>query len=57
MIFIPCRDGVSHAESEWAEPAHVAAGAQVLSDVLAELLAQPTAMAALEPAAASFPTA
>ncbi|GGF61210.1 Zn-dependent hydrolase [Azorhizobium oxalatiphilum] len=39
MIFIPCRDGISHAESEWAEPAHVAAGAQVLSDVLAGLLA------------------
>ncbi|WP_035715300.1 Zn-dependent hydrolase [Azorhizobium doebereinerae] len=38
MIFIPCRDGVSHAESEWAEPAHVAAGAQALADVLAELL-------------------
>ncbi|WP_341988618.1 Zn-dependent hydrolase [Azorhizobium sp. AG788] len=41
MIFIPCRDGISHAESEWAEPAHVAAGAQVLSDVLAEVLATP----------------
>lgn len=34
MIFIPCRDGVSHAEHEWAEPAHVAAGADVLLDVL-----------------------
>ena len=34
MIFIPCRDGVSHAEQEWAEPEHVAAGAQVLADVL-----------------------
>ncbi len=33
MIFIPCRDGISHAETEWAEPAHVAAGAQVLCDV------------------------
>ncbi|MFS2221960.1 M20 family metallo-hydrolase [Pantoea sp. B65] len=30
MIFIPCRDGVSHAVSEWAEPEHVAAGAAVL---------------------------
>jgi len=37
MIFIPCRDGVSHDESEWAEPQHVAAGAQVLCDVLAVL--------------------
>ena len=34
MIFIPCRDGVSHAEHEWAEPAHVAAGADVLLQVL-----------------------
>ena len=30
MIFIPCRDGVSHNESESAEPMHVAAGASVL---------------------------
>ena len=30
MIFIPCRGGVSHAEHEWAEPAHVTAGADVL---------------------------
>lgn len=37
MIFVPCRDGVSHDESEWAEPRHVAAGAQVLCDVLAAL--------------------
>jgi N-carbamoyl-L-amino-acid hydrolase len=34
MIFIPCRDGVSHAEHEWAEPAHVTAGANVLLRVL-----------------------
>jgi N-carbamoyl-L-amino-acid hydrolase len=38
MIFIPCRDGVSHAEHEWAEPAHVAAGAAVLAEVVAELV-------------------
>ncbi len=30
MIFIPCRNGVSHAASEWAEPGHVTAGAEVL---------------------------
>jgi N-carbamoyl-L-amino-acid hydrolase len=30
MIFIPCRDGVSHAATEWAEPAHFTAGAEVL---------------------------
>lgn len=38
MIFIPCRDGVSHAEHEWAEPAHVAAGAAVLAEVAAGLV-------------------
>ena len=37
MIFIPCRGGISHAAAEWAEPAHVAAGAQVLCDVLAAI--------------------
>ncbi len=37
MIFIPCRGGVSHDEGEWAEPQHVAAGAQVLCDVLFDL--------------------
>jgi N-carbamoyl-L-amino-acid hydrolase len=35
MVFIPCRAGVSHAEHEWAEPAHVTAGADVLLQVLA----------------------
>jgi N-carbamoyl-L-amino-acid hydrolase len=34
MIFIPCRDGASHVEHEWAEPGHVAAGASVLAQVL-----------------------
>lgn len=38
MIFIPCRDGISHAPQEWAEPAHVAAGAAVLAAVIAELV-------------------
>ena len=42
MIFIPCRGGVSHAEHEWAEPAHVAAGAEVLADMLWELACRPT---------------
>jgi N-carbamoyl-L-amino-acid hydrolase len=37
MIFIPCRDGASHVEHEWAEPAHVAAGASVLAQVLREV--------------------
>ncbi|TYO66730.1 Zn-dependent hydrolase [Bradyrhizobium hipponense] len=37
MIFIPCRDGASHVEHEWAEPADVAAGASVLVQVLREV--------------------
>ncbi|HWK46921.1 MAG TPA: Zn-dependent hydrolase [Stellaceae bacterium] len=37
MIFIPCRDGVSHVEHEWAEPEHVAAGTAVLARVLEDL--------------------
>jgi N-carbamoyl-L-amino-acid hydrolase len=34
MIFTACRGGVSHNQSEWAEPAHLAAGAQVLLGAL-----------------------
>ncbi|PIT05273.1 allantoate amidohydrolase [Bradyrhizobium nitroreducens] len=41
MIFIPCRDGVSHVEHEWAEPDHVAAGASVLAQVLREFALAP----------------
>ncbi|WP_271613361.1 Zn-dependent hydrolase [Bradyrhizobium sp. CCBAU 21362] len=41
MIFIPCRDGASHVEHEWAEPDHVAAGASVLAQVLRELAFAP----------------
>jgi N-carbamoyl-L-amino-acid hydrolase len=41
MIFVPCRDGVSHVEHEWAEPDHVAAGASVLAQVLRELAFAP----------------
>jgi N-carbamoyl-L-amino-acid hydrolase len=37
MIFIPCRDGASHVEHEWAEPEHVAAGASVLAQVMRDL--------------------
>ncbi|WP_226575603.1 hydantoinase/carbamoylase family amidase [Acuticoccus sediminis] len=36
MIFIPCRGGISHHPDEWAEKDHVAAGAAVLLDVVAE---------------------
>ena len=30
MIFIPCKDGISHNETEYASPEHVEAGANVL---------------------------
>ena len=36
MIFIPCKDGISHNEIESAEPAHVAAGANVLLHAMLE---------------------
>lgn len=37
MIFIPCRDGLSHHPAERAEPEHCAAGARVLAATLVEL--------------------
>jgi N-carbamoyl-L-amino-acid hydrolase len=37
MIFIPCRDGVSHRPDEYASPEAVAAGVQVLALTLARL--------------------
>lgn len=40
MVFIPCKDGISHNEKESCEPADVAAGAQVVTDVLLELAQQ-----------------
>nr|WP_280940053.1 M20/M25/M40 family metallo-hydrolase [Mesorhizobium sp. LNJC403B00] len=30
MIFVPCRDGLSHNEAEYVEPAHAVTGARVL---------------------------
>ena len=47
MIFVPCRNGISHNEIEDAEPAHLTAGANVL---LQAMLAR--AGVASEPAAA-----
>jgi N-carbamoyl-L-amino-acid hydrolase len=40
MVFIPCEDGISHNEKENAEPADVAAAAQVVTDVLLEMAQQ-----------------
>jgi N-carbamoyl-L-amino-acid hydrolase len=37
MIFIPCRDGVSHRPDEYASPEAIARGVAVLADTLAAL--------------------
>jgi N-carbamoyl-L-amino-acid hydrolase len=37
MAFIPCKDGISHNEKESATPSDVAAGSQVVCDVLLDL--------------------
>lgn len=37
MIFVPCKDGVSHNERETAAPADIAAGCQVLLDAALRL--------------------
>jgi beta-ureidopropionase / N-carbamoyl-L-amino-acid hydrolase len=37
MLFVPCRNGISHAEEEWAEPEHLAAGCQVVAEATVEL--------------------
>ncbi len=34
MIFVPCKDGISHNKNEWAEPEDLWAGACVLADVI-----------------------
>ena len=37
MIFVPCRDGISHNEIEEARPEHLAAGADVLLHAMLEV--------------------
>jgi N-carbamoyl-L-amino-acid hydrolase len=37
MIFVPCRDGISHNPAEYATPAQLAAGTRVLTRVLLDL--------------------
>ncbi len=37
MVFVPSRAGISHNPAEFTEPTDLAAGAQVLADVLVEL--------------------
>jgi N-carbamoyl-L-amino-acid hydrolase len=40
MIFIPCRNGVSHRPDEYAKPEDIARGAQVLATALARLASE-----------------
>jgi len=37
MIFVPCRDGISHNEAEYVSPEHAVAGARVLFEVMRRL--------------------
>lgn len=37
MVFVPSRGGVSHNPAEHTDPEHLAAGTEVLLDVLVEL--------------------
>lgn len=37
MIFIPCREGISHSRDEWAEFEDIAAGTDLLADTLLAL--------------------
>lgn len=38
MLFLPCRDGISHHPDEWLDRADAVAGAEVLLDTLTHLL-------------------
>ena len=40
MIFVPCKDGISHNEAESAEPADLAAGADILLHAILERAGQ-----------------
>lgn len=37
MLFVPCRNGMSHTEEEWAEPEHLAIGCDLLAATVMEL--------------------
>jgi hydantoinase/carbamoylase family amidase len=42
MVFVPCRDGISHAPEEEADPADAALGAEVILAAVASLEASPS---------------
>jgi N-carbamoyl-L-amino-acid hydrolase len=37
MLFVPCRNGVSHRPDEYSSPEQIATGAAVLAHLLARL--------------------
>ena len=37
MVFVPCRNGKSHAPEEWAERDQIAAGAAVMLETIKSL--------------------
>ena len=37
MIFVPCKEGITHNEAEYSTPADLSAGTRVLADVLVDL--------------------
>ena len=37
MLFVPCRDGLSHHPAEWAEPEHLELACRVLADTIVEV--------------------
>ncbi|WP_253443230.1 Zn-dependent hydrolase [Halomonas sp. Y3] len=41
MLFIPCREGISHNEREYAEPEHCAIATQVLCDAVLRAASRP----------------
>ena len=50
MIFVPCRNGVSHNESEWADSNHLWAGAIVLAATIQNLCLEDEGGASVLPA-------
>ena len=55
MIFIPCRDGVSHSVLEHVEPHQMVAGARVLAGVIAALASDPAVASPLPPSSPTLP--
>ncbi len=50
MLFIPCRNGVSHRPDEYATPESIALGTRVLALALAKLASRVATDASLQPA-------